>query len=128
MIRASPCACACLPCRVRLAHPGPPQACPGRHTRVLIGRDLAGSVETSMSAYGGVRIADFSQGLAGPMAAMLLGDFEAEVVKVEPPGGDRRKDHPGYLAWNRNKQVLTLDLQTAEGLAAARELIAGADV
>ena len=62
------------------------------------------------------------------MAAMLLGDFEAEVVKVEPPGGDRMKDHPGYLAFNRNKQVLTLDLDTPEGLAAARELIAGADV
>src|SRR5947208_3320296 len=33
------------------------------------------------------------------MAAMLLGDLEAEVVKVEPPGGDRMKDHPGYHAW-----------------------------
>lgn len=81
-----------------------------------------------MSAYRGVRIADFSQGVAGPMAAMLLGDFEAEVVKVEPPGGDRLKDHPGYLAWNRNKQVVTLDLETAEGLAVAKASIAGADV
>ncbi|HEY0436771.1 MAG TPA: CoA transferase, partial [Phenylobacterium sp.] len=81
-----------------------------------------------MSAYQGIRIVDFSQGVAGPMAAMLLGDFQAEVVKVEPPGGDRLADHPGYLAFNRNKQVLTLDLDTPEGLAAARELIAGADV
>jgi crotonobetainyl-CoA:carnitine CoA-transferase CaiB-like acyl-CoA transferase len=38
-----------------------------------------------VSAYRGIRIADFSQGISGPMAAMLLGDFEAEVVKVEPP-------------------------------------------
>jgi crotonobetainyl-CoA:carnitine CoA-transferase CaiB-like acyl-CoA transferase len=81
-----------------------------------------------LSAYRGVRIADFSQGVAGPMAAMLLGDFEAEVVKVEPPGGERGRDHPGYHAFNRNKQVLTLDLATPRGLAAARELIAGADV
>jgi len=81
-----------------------------------------------MSAYKGVRIADFSQGVAGPMAAMLLGDFEAEVVKVEPPGGDRWRDHPGYLAFNRNKQVVTLDLESADGLAAAKTLIAGADV
>src|SRR5213080_4485291 len=81
-----------------------------------------------MSAYLGLRVVDFSQGIAGPMAAMLLGDFEAEVVKVEPPGGDRLKDDPGYLAWNRNKQVVGLDLDTAQGLAAARELIAGADV
>src|SRR4051795_10777901 len=81
-----------------------------------------------MTAYSGVRVAGFSQGLAGPMAAMLLGDFGAEVVKVEPPGGDRLKDHPGYHAFNRNKQVLTLDLAQPHGLAAARELIAGADV
>jgi crotonobetainyl-CoA:carnitine CoA-transferase CaiB-like acyl-CoA transferase len=81
-----------------------------------------------VSAYRGIRIADFSQGVAGPMAAMLLGDFEAEVVKVEPPGGDRMADHPGYLAFNRNKQVTTLDLETPAGLAAARALIAGADV
>ncbi len=81
-----------------------------------------------MSAYKGLRIADFSQGVAGPMAAMLLGDFEAEVVKIEPPGGDRAKDRPGYQAFNRNKQVVTLDLETADGLAAARKLLAGADV
>jgi crotonobetainyl-CoA:carnitine CoA-transferase CaiB-like acyl-CoA transferase len=81
-----------------------------------------------VSAYRGVRIADFSQGVAGPMAAMLLGDFEAEVVKVEPPGGDRAKDHPGYQAFNRNKQVLTLNLNAPEDLAAARKLIGGADV
>jgi crotonobetainyl-CoA:carnitine CoA-transferase CaiB-like acyl-CoA transferase len=62
------------------------------------------------------------------MAAMLLGDFEAEVVKVEPPGGDRQKDHPGYHAWNRNKQVLTLDLLDAADLATAKTLVAGADV
>ena len=81
-----------------------------------------------LSAYRGLRVADFSQGVSGPMAAMFLGDFEAEVVKVEPPGGDRLKAHPGYQAFNRNKQVKTLDLETDQGLAAARALIAGADV
>ena len=81
-----------------------------------------------MSAYSGVRIVDFSQGLAGPMAAMLLGDFEAEIVKVEPPAGDRLKDHPGYQAWNRNKQVLTLDLATGADHDTAHNLISGADV
>ena len=58
------------------------------------------------------------------MAAMLLGDLGAEVVKIEPPGGDVLKDHPGYLAFNRNKQVVTLALDDA----GARELIAGADI
>jgi len=73
-----------------------------------------------MSAYAGLRVVDFSQGIAGPMAAMLLGDFGAEVVKVEGPRGDRLKDHPGYQAFNRNKQVLTLDLTTDTGLGKAR--------
>ena len=81
-----------------------------------------------MSAYRGVRIADFTQGVAGPMACMLLGDFEAEVVKVEPPGGDRLKDHPGYPAWNRNKTVVTLDLSVPADLAQARDLARAADI
>lgn len=81
-----------------------------------------------MSAYRGVRIVDFSQGMVGPMAAMLLADFEAEVIKVEAPQGDRLKNHPGYLAWNRGKQVLTLDISSAEDRETAAGLVAGADV
>ena len=81
-----------------------------------------------MSAYAGVRIVDFSSGIAGPMAAMLLSDFAAETVKVEPPEGDRWQGKAGYQAFNRNKQILTLDLENAQDLARARELIAGADV
>ena len=81
-----------------------------------------------MSAYSGVRVLDFSQGVAGPMAAMLLGDFAADVVKVEPPAGDRLKDHPGYLAFNRNKQVMQLDLGDAADIGRARRLIALAGV
>ena len=81
-----------------------------------------------MSAFSGFRILDFTQGVAGPMATMLFADFEAEVIKVEPPGGDRLKDHPGYLTWNRNKKRLKLDLSKYEGLHAARKLISTADV
>ena len=81
-----------------------------------------------MSAFQGLRVLDFSQGVAGPMASMLLGDFEAEVVKIESPAGDRAKDHPGYHAYNRNKQVKTIDLETDAGLAEANALIALADV
>ncbi|MCA6296388.1 MAG: CoA transferase [Phenylobacterium sp.] len=81
-----------------------------------------------MSAYRGVRIADFTQGVAGPMACMLLGDFEADIVKVEPPGGDRLKDHPGYPAWNRNKTLVTLDLADPADLVRARDLARGADI
>ena len=81
-----------------------------------------------MTAFEGIRIIDFSEGIAGPMATMLLGDLGAEVIKVEPPGGDRMKDHPGYLCWNRNKQVVTLDVHSFAGLSAARSLLADADV
>jgi crotonobetainyl-CoA:carnitine CoA-transferase CaiB-like acyl-CoA transferase len=81
-----------------------------------------------MSAFAGVRIVDFTQGLAGPMAAMLLGDYEADIIKVEPPGGDRLKDHPGYITWNRNKRLVTLDLAKESDLERARDLIALADV
>src|SRR5512139_2385320 len=81
-----------------------------------------------MTAFEGIRIIDFSEGIAGPMATMLLGDLGAEVIKVERPGGDRMKDHPGYLCWNRNKQVITLDLHGFAGLSAARSLLATADV
>jgi len=79
-------------------------------------------------AFSGLRIIDFTQGIAGPMACMLISDFDAEVIKVEPPGGDRAKARPGYLCWNRNKQRLVLDVATYPGLATARKLLAGADV
>ena len=80
-----------------------------------------------MSAFSGFRVIDFCQGIAGPMATMLLADFGAEVIKVEPPGGDRMREHPGYWCWNRNKRVVTLDLHQFDGLAAARQLLASAD-
>ena len=89
---------------------------------------LLGSGVSGLGAYAGVRVVDFTQGVAGPMAAMMLGDFGAEVIKIEPPVGDRGGDAPGYLAFNRNKQVARLDLETHAGMAAARTLLAGADV
>jgi crotonobetainyl-CoA:carnitine CoA-transferase CaiB-like acyl-CoA transferase len=85
----------------------------------------------------GLRVVEFGQLLAGPYAGMLLGDFGAEVVKVEPPGGDAMRDwgrlrHEGHSLWwsilARNKRSVVLDLRTAEGQAIARELCEGADV
>ena len=81
-----------------------------------------------MSAFDGVRVVDFSQGVAGPMATMLLADFGADVIKVEPPDGDRLRGHPGYWCWNRNKRRVRLDLARLEGRQTARQLIASADV
>ncbi|HEY3798139.1 MAG TPA: CoA transferase [Caulobacteraceae bacterium] len=81
-----------------------------------------------MTAFAGLRVLDFSGFFAGAMAAMHLGDFGAEVIKVDPTSEERGRTEPGYLAWNRNKTRLVLDLQKADDLAAAKALLADADV
>jgi crotonobetainyl-CoA:carnitine CoA-transferase CaiB-like acyl-CoA transferase len=59
---------------------------------------------------GGLRVIDLSTGIAGPMATMLLADHGADVVKVEPPGGDPTRSNTGARVWHRGKRSLTLDL------------------
>ena len=81
-----------------------------------------------MSAFQGVKVVDCTQGRAGPMAAMLLADFGADVLKLEPPGGDRMSETPGYQMWNRNKRRLTLDVTGGAAREQLEELLAGADV
>ncbi len=62
----------------------------------------------------GLRVLDLSWGTAGAVATMLLSDHGAEVIKVEPPGGDPFRAMPGYTVWNRGKKSAVLDL-TLEG-------------
>ena len=81
-----------------------------------------------MSAFAGLRILDVTRGLAGPLAAMMLADFGAEVVKVEPPGGDRARDRPAWFMWNRGKRLIPLDIARDDGRERLLELLAGADV
>jgi crotonobetainyl-CoA:carnitine CoA-transferase CaiB-like acyl-CoA transferase len=81
-----------------------------------------------MTAFQDIRVLDCTQGLAGPLASMLLADFGAQVLKLEPPEGDRAKDQPGYLTWNRNKKRLTLDLADAAERKRLAPLLAGADI
>jgi crotonobetainyl-CoA:carnitine CoA-transferase CaiB-like acyl-CoA transferase len=81
-----------------------------------------------MTAFQGVRVLDCTQGLAGPLASMLMADFGAEVLKIEPPEGDRAKSEPGYLTWNRNKRRLILDLANQQERARFDEFLAAADV
>jgi crotonobetainyl-CoA:carnitine CoA-transferase CaiB-like acyl-CoA transferase len=78
-------------------------------------------------ALDGVRVIDFGQYIAGPMAAMLLGDQGADVIRVERPGGPAW-DTPANATWNRNKRSIVLDLKLAGDLDVARRLIATADV
>jgi succinyl-CoA---D-citramalate CoA-transferase len=86
----------------------------------------------------GVRVVEMGSLLAGPFCGQLLGDFGAEVIKVEPPGkgdpmrewGRHRKE--GHTLWwpiiARNKKSVTLNLREEEGQELARGLVAGADV
>ena len=81
----------------------------------------------------GVRVVEFTHMVMGPTCGMVLADLGAEVIKVEPPGGDKTRQLPGlgigfFRSFNRNKKSVVLDLQTPEGLAGARELIASCDV
>lgn len=85
----------------------------------------------------GLRLIEMGTLLAGPFCGQLLGDFGAEVIKLEPPGqGDpmrewgREKSHGMSLWWPvvaRNKKSVTLNLREAEGQAIARDLIARSD-
>jgi crotonobetainyl-CoA:carnitine CoA-transferase CaiB-like acyl-CoA transferase len=86
----------------------------------------------------GLRVVEFGQLLAGPYVGTLLGDFGADVIKVEPPpGGDAMRDwgrlrHNDHSLWwsilSRNKRSVTIDLREAEGQAVAMRLCEGADV
>jgi crotonobetainyl-CoA:carnitine CoA-transferase CaiB-like acyl-CoA transferase len=58
----------------------------------------------------GIRVLDLSWGVAGPITGMLLSDNGADVVKVEPPGGDPFRSSPGYAAWLRGRRSAELDL------------------
>jgi crotonobetainyl-CoA:carnitine CoA-transferase CaiB-like acyl-CoA transferase len=88
-------------------------------------------------ALDGIRIVDQTQVMAGPFASMLLADMGAEVIKVEPPEGEHSRHvgpeaAPGvsasFLAVNRGKRGITLDLKQPEGVAVLKRLVATADV
>ena len=76
----------------------------------------------------GVRILDCSEGIAGPLAAMLLGDLGADVIKVEPPAGDRLRGTPAFHVLNRSKRGLVADLSSDSGRARLTPLLRDADV
>jgi len=86
-----------------------------------------------------LKVLDVSQVMAGPFCCMLLGDMGADVIKVEPPGkGDQTRsamgfrlkgaDSGGFLALNRNKRSVEINLKSPAGREAFYELVRGADV
>jgi len=86
----------------------------------------------------GIKVADFSRVLAGPLCTMMLADYGAEVIKIESPAGDDTRawippvaaDGTGtyFASVNRNKKSVVADLKTDGGLAYARALVAECDV
>ncbi len=78
--------------------------------------------------FDGITVLDFTSGRAGGVATMVMSDFGAEVIKVEPPGGEKFRDSPGSIQWNRGKKSIVLDLKTAKGRENARLLADLADV
>jgi crotonobetainyl-CoA:carnitine CoA-transferase CaiB-like acyl-CoA transferase len=80
------------------------------------------------SALAGVRVFDITRGMAGALATMVLADYGAEVVRVEPLARDPWWDHPAYLLWNRRKRSVAVDLASQEGRAWAYRAVEAADV
>ena len=76
----------------------------------------------------GITVLDFTHGMAGSIATMVMSDFGAEVIKLEPPGGDPFRHQPGALQWNRGKKSVILDLKTAAGRKQVQRLARQADV
>ncbi len=92
---------------------------------------------TTPAALAGVRVIEMGQLIAGPFAGKTLGEFGAEVIKIEPPGaGDPLRNwrllKNGTSVWwqvqSRNKRSVAIDLRQPDGQALARQLIAEADV
>jgi formyl-CoA transferase len=91
------------------------------------------------SALDGIRVLDLTQAMAGPFCSMLLADMGADVVKVEPPGrgemtrkmgfaAPKGDDSAAFLAINRNKRSVTIDLKNPEGQELFKDLARNADV
>jgi crotonobetainyl-CoA:carnitine CoA-transferase CaiB-like acyl-CoA transferase len=99
-------------------------------------KNTAATASTDVLALAGLKVVDVSQGAAGAMCSMQLGDLGAEVIKVEPSDGDwLRKIGPFvksesslFVHLNRNKRGLAVDLKTSAGKEIFRRLIADADV
>ena len=81
----------------------------------------------------GIKVIEFSHMVMGPAVGLMLADFGAEVIKVEPIGGDKtrrlRGAGAGYFPmYNRNKKSLTVDITTAKGQDIIKQLIADSDI
>ena len=94
------------------------------------------SKEVFPKALDGIRILDLTRNIAGPVATMMAAEMGADVIKVEPPGGDEMRTWPPFvdgqsvyfISCNRGKRSISLDLKSAEGKALFLDLLKHADV
>ena len=99
---------------------------------------LTYGMKTMMQPLRGIRVLEFGSLLAAPFAGSLMGDLGADVIKVEPPGGEPCRYWPPlqresgesafYLAFNRNKRAVALDLKSAAGQDAYLRLAERVDI
>jgi len=80
----------------------------------------------------GIRVLEFTHMLMGPAVGAILGDMGADVIRVEPIGGDKTRELPGsgagyFLMFNRNKRSVCLDIKSPEGRQLALDLVGTAD-
>jgi crotonobetainyl-CoA:carnitine CoA-transferase CaiB-like acyl-CoA transferase len=96
------------------------------------------SIEPNNGPLRGVRVVDLTQFVLGPYATQTLGDLGADVIKIEEPSGDRQRSSgkapktpsmgPAYVALNRNKRSVALDLKGESGRRALTKLVHHADI
>ena len=75
-----------------------------------------------------ITVLDFSQGMAGSVATMVMSDFGARVIKIEPPGGDPYRAMPSAPVWHRGKKSVVLDLEHEKDRRQAQKLAESADI
>lgn len=84
----------------------------------------------------GLRVLDFTRVLAGPSVTLALADLGAEIIKVEPPGGDETRSFPPlregeshyFISINRGKKSIVIDLKSEQGVELVKQLVADCDV
>ena len=76
----------------------------------------------------GIRVVEVASGLACPVAGLMLAELGADVVKIEPPGGDPDRAKASFAVWNRSKSSVVLDLADRAGQRDLARLLDGADI
>src|SRR6266849_5716346 len=137
MIPDSIAASRCPRCDMLVAPAAPATASTPSRAASPSGSGRGGIVPRADRPLSGVSVLDLTRVLAGPFCSMILGDMGAEVIKIEEPGkGDDTRSWPPFLggeatyflAVNRNKQSLTLNLKAPEGRELLKRLVKKSDV